>query len=48
MARYIAASKINFMLEIVNKYILKKTWKKYIGITATYIAAGISFALATV
>ena len=47
MARFIAASKISSLLKTFES-ILKNSWKKYIGITATYLGAGISFALATV
>ena len=48
MTRYIASSKISFFLNKLFSPILKNSWKKYIGLTATYIGAGISFAFATV
>ena len=46
--RFIAASKVSFFLSKIFSPILKNSWKKYIGLTATYIGAGISFVFATV
>ena len=37
-----------FFVNRIFSPIIKKSWNKYIGLTATYIGAGISFIYATV
>ena len=46
--RYISAAKISFLITKVFNPILKNSWKKYIGLSATYMAAGISFCFETI
>ena len=48
MGRFDASSKVNFYLSRIFNPLIKNSWKKYVGLTATYIGAGTAFAFATV